>query len=431
MSEDGLRCWGDSLLERIWTLSSGESFGELYLSCHKEFCGLWYPIDAYKTFDHRQFTGWIARSFTDFARTATTTWPRRDSQTASCANRIGPIACSTRARWTKTKKKNWLIWLTRVLEIRRTFLPSRQVNENERREASRSTRVPTRWYHYHKEHRETYMLSGDGVAPVLTNRGQLFVRRRRCIGKPYRPVQSICTAVHDEFQLHPTTLNLETLLPGFVSQGNTTFIDCFLSNHDSIRPYCSSAQRFFGERFGRLLFEEKTISPSLVRTWTIIHAEIFWDQQGLGHLCRSTFLSANVHSAADRFPSFCSFVGSFPSFHLIFRILSFHQNVLLFSASSAYFPSRSTMISEVHGASLDHRQWRAELPRDRAILRTLRRSCCTISWCQLSRVAGAFPRVRNPATWGTETAKRRRTRPRIPSPHLGCNASCYYFPWEF
>lgn len=275
------------------------------------------------------------------------------------------------------------------------------------------------------------MLSGDGVAPVLTNWGQLFVRRRRCIGKPYRPVQSICTAVHDEFQLHPTTLNLETLLPGFVSQGNTTFIDCFLSNHDSIRPYCSSAQRFFGERFGRLLFEEKTISPSLVRTWTIIHAEIFGDQQGLGHLCRSTFLSANVHSAADRFPSFCSFVGSFPSFHLIFRILSFHQNVLLFSASSAYFPSRSTMISEVHGASLDHRQWRAELPRDRAILRTLRRSCCTISWCQLSRVAGAFPRVRNPATWGTETAKRRRTRPRIPSPHLGCNASCYYFPWEF
>lgn len=117
-----------------------------------------------------------------------------------------------------------------------------------------------------EEHCETYMLSGDGVAPVLTNWGQLFVRRRWCIGKPYRPVQSICTAVHDEFQLHPTTLNLETLLPGFVSQGNTTFIDCFLSNHDSIRPYCSSAQRFFGERFGRLLFEEKTISPSLVRT---------------------------------------------------------------------------------------------------------------------------------------------------------------------
>lgn len=55
------------------------------------------------------------------------------------------------------------------------------------------------------------MLSDDGVASVLMDWRQLLVRWRGCVGKPYRPVQSICTAVHDELELHSMTLNLEAL----------------------------------------------------------------------------------------------------------------------------------------------------------------------------------------------------------------------------
>lgn len=101
------------------------------------------------------------------------------------------------------------------------------------------------------------MLGSDGVASVLTNWGQLLVRWRWSVGKPYRPVQSICAAVHDELKLHSTTLNPDALLPGFVSR----FTDLGLSIVSipitvPNRSWCSSARRHFGERFGSLLERE-------------------------------------------------------------------------------------------------------------------------------------------------------------------------------
>lgn len=87
--------------------------------------------------------------------------------------------------------------------------------------------------------------------------------------------------------------------------------------------------------------------------------------------------------------------------------------------------SRSSICPEIHGASPDRRRFSG--PSTRAnppFLRTSRRSCCTVSWCRWSLAAGVFPRVRSLAISVTKNAKRRRTRPWIPSPHLGCNASC-------
>lgn len=163
-----------------------------------------------------------------------------------------------------------------MLETCWTLPLAKLMKIGEQREASRSTRtneddIPR------KEHGKTYVLSGDWVASVLTDWGQLFVRRWRCIGKPYRSIQSICTAVHDELELHSTTLNLEAL----VSEGFFTFqatlllpllripIVLILEITITIPPLpSSSAQRFFGERFGGL-FEREGCKSDLVRASTM------------------------------------------------------------------------------------------------------------------------------------------------------------------
>lgn len=132
-----------------------------------------------------------------------------------CANESNPEPLWERSM-RKERRKIWPIsWCWKHAEL---FAP-REINENWRATWS----VAFNAYQRddiaipRKEHGKTYVLSGDRVTSVLTNWGQLFVRRWRCIGKPYRSIQSICTAVHDELELHSTTLNLEAL----VSEGFT------------------------------------------------------------------------------------------------------------------------------------------------------------------------------------------------------------------
>ncbi|CAL7950689.1 unnamed protein product [Xylocopa violacea] len=189
-----------------------------------------------------------------------------------------------------------------------------RLNENERREASRSPRVPRERYHFTwwKEHGETYVLSGDGIASVLTNRGQLLVRRRRCIRKPYRPVQSVCTAVHDELELHSTTLNLEALdVPGLLSRdtlppfGITTvsILTTILNRLCRSRVLEDSLENALVGLFGR-----EGDKSWLVRTSTtvIVHDEIP-GSTGTWGLLFFTSLNTSVHPGADHYFLFSSF----------------------------------------------------------------------------------------------------------------------------
>lgn len=159
-----------------------------------------------KTFDHRQFTGWNARSFTVIVL-------RRLIAHLAQMNRI-----LSRCESVQCEKKEEKFGRSRDAGNMPNSSP-REINENWRATWS----VAFNAYQRddiaipRKEHGKTYVLSGDRVTSVLTNWGQLFVRRWRCIGKPYRSIQSICTAVHDELELHSTTLNLEAL----VSEGFT------------------------------------------------------------------------------------------------------------------------------------------------------------------------------------------------------------------
>lgn len=78
-------------------------------------------------------------------------------------------------------------------------------------------------------------------------------------------------------------------------------------------------------------------------------------------------------------PGFSFFLGFHVPLSPFVPVSSSNQNVLPVRAFSAFSSAGSSKIPGVHGASLDHRQLRADFTHGRAILRTLRRSYCTVS----------------------------------------------------